>query len=352
MRIRLFILFLFISILCKAQYSFSGEINPSEWDHSVYLSIVEDYRKLGGIYTNQVIAKTKADSLGFFKFTGNHLDKENRIYRIHIDKCTEEEQEFKHFNGYCEESKELLFIGNNSDTLYLPFTQDNEIFCLIESNNPNADALTKIAALKNEMRFAYSEVKSEASKKLNNRSWFQKLQEAGKAFNEPIAELAIYAYLSDRGNEFYDYYLEDLKESNYYEALLDRIETRYPGTNYATQYKEEIKADLYTVGAASNKNKTEKGHALLYVLLFISLTINAYLVYKNYNKNTSKTIDLTAKLSKQEQVVLNHILKDKTNKEIAEILFLSVSTVKSHTNHIYKKLNVQNREGAKSLFTN
>ena len=53
---------------------------------------------------------------------------------------------------------------------------------------------------------------------------------------------------------------------------------------------------------------------------------------------------------KQEQVVLDHLLKNKTNKDIAEALFLSVSTVKSHTNNIYKKLNVQSRDDAKSLF--
>jgi DNA-binding NarL/FixJ family response regulator len=65
-----------------------------------------------------------------------------------------------------------------------------------------------------------------------------------------------------------------------------------------------------------------------------------------------KSKDLKSRLSKQEQIVLEHLLLDKSNKDIAEALFLSVSTIKTHTNNIYKKLNVQSREEAKSLFIN
>ena len=81
------------------------------------------------------------------------------------------------------------------------------------------------------------------------------------------------------------------------------------------------------------------------------MLLNVFLLFRYWKKNQTKTEDLKAKLSKQEQVVLEHLLKDKTNKDIAESLFLSVSTVKSHTNNIYKKLNVQSRDDAKSLFT-
>jgi len=86
MQIRILIGFLLTSFFCEAQYSFSGYVNPEEWDNTVYLSIVDDYRKLSGVYTEQVIAKTKADKSGFFEFKGNMLDGQNRIYRIHIDK--------------------------------------------------------------------------------------------------------------------------------------------------------------------------------------------------------------------------------------------------------------------------
>ena len=102
---------------------------------------------------------------------------------------------------------------------------------------------------------------------------------------------------------------------------------------------------------ASKENSSFNFSYLVYLITFISLALNLILIFLFWKKNTSKTKNLKTKLSKQEQVVLEHLLEDKTNKDIAEALFLSVSTVKSHTNHIYKKLNVQSRDEVKSLFS-
>ena len=102
--------------------------------------------------------------------------------------------------------------------------------------------------------------------------------------------------------------------------------------------------------AASNGETASNWNILLYSILGFSVLLNLFFLYQFWMRNTSKIEDLKAKLSKQEQVVLEHLLEDKTNKDIAEALFLSVSTVKSHTNNIYKKLNVQSRDDAKSLF--
>ncbi len=349
MRLRIFFIFLAFSLYCEAQYSFSGYINPDEWQNSVYLSIVEDYRKMSGVYSEQIIAKTTADETGFFEFKGNMLDVENRIYRIHVDKCSDGQQDFNHFNGHCSDSEELLFIAKNTDTLKLPFSFGNQVFCSIESSNPKANAFVKIDSLKNDMRFAYGEFRSEANRKLNNKKWFKTLQHFGKALNEPIAELYIYSYLSDRSSDLHNYYVEDLKNNSYYDNLKSRLEDTYPNATYTKQYTNELQADRYML-AASNGDTGFNWSFYLYAILGISGLLNALFLYRLWKQKQSKTEDLKAKLSKQEQVVLDHILQDKTNKDIAESLFLSISTVKSHTNNIYKKLNVQSRDDAKSLF--
>lgn len=59
-----------------------------------------------------------------------------------------------------------------------------------------------------------------------------------------------------------------------------------------------------------------------------------------------------APLSKQETTVKNLILKGKSNKEIAEELFISLSTVKTHITNIYHKLNISNRDELTSKFKN
>lgn len=350
MRLRILLFFLMVSSICSAQYSFSGYINPDEWQNSVYLSIVEDYRKMSGVYAEQIIAKTTADETGFFEFKGNMLDSENRIYRIHIDKCSDLQQDTNHFNGHCNDSEELLFIAKNTDTLKLPFSFGNQVFCAIESNNPKANAFVKIDSLKNDMRFAYGEFRSEANRKLNNKKWFITLQKFGEALQEPLAELYIYSYISDRSSDLHNYYVEDLKNNSYYDNLKTRLEASYPNAPYTKQYINELEADRYMLEASAG-NSGFKWSYYLYALLAISIILNALLFYRFWKQKQFKLEDLKSKLSKQEQVVLEHLLDNKSNKDIAEALFLSVSTVKSHTNNIYKKLNAQSREDVKSLFT-
>jgi DNA-binding NarL/FixJ family response regulator len=61
------------------------------------------------------------------------------------------------------------------------------------------------------------------------------------------------------------------------------------------------------------------------------------------NKETSLQHRLN-QLSFKEREVLHHILAGKSNKEICATLFIEHSTLKSHINHIYKKLEVNSRK--------
>ncbi len=51
-------------------------------------------------------------------------------------------------------------------------------------------------------------------------------------------------------------------------------------------------------------------------------------------------------LSEREYEVLNHAISDKNNSEIAEAVYVSVNTVKTHLKNIYSKLGVSNRKEA------
>jgi len=351
MRLKVFILFLFGFSFSYAQYSFSGYIEPEEWQNAVYLSIVEDYRKISGVYSEQIIAKTSADSTGFFEFKGNMLSTNNRIYRIHVDNCSEATQDVTHFNGHCSDSKAIIFIANNTDTLKLPFSFENQVFCDIESTNAKANAFVRIDSLKADMRFAYGEFRSEANRKLNNKKWFKTLQNFGQSLEEPLAELYIYAYLSDRASDLHSYYFKDLLENNYYNNLQERLLAKYSESTYVSQYKNELASDKFMLQASKAEAKSFDWVYILLTLLLLSVLLNVFLILQKQKAKKETSNKLKEKLSKQERVVLELILQDKSNKDIAESLFLSVSTVKTHTNNIYKKLNVQSREESKTLFS-
>ncbi len=346
MKVFFYFSFLFISQIAFSQYQFDGYANKDTQNNSVYLSVIEDFRKISGVFPEQILAKATLDSTGYFIFNGDNLPLQNRIYRIHIDTCNESEQNTSHFSGHCANSKEIVFIANNKTQLSFPFSFDKEIFCKVDSNNEKANVFLKIDSLKNDMRFAFGTFRSEANRKINSKKWFSTLQNYGEFLDEPLAELYIYSFLSNRSNNLYSYYLKDLKENDYYQNLLVRLKEKYPNSQYAQQYENEIEADLFLV----NNDKSILFPWWVYALTFIlilSVFINFYLFKKN--KSLKKDTNSKEKLTSQEQKTLSLILEDKSNKEIASELFISVSTVKTHINNLYKKLNVTSREEVKSL---
>ncbi len=81
-----------------------------------------------------------------------------------------------------------------------------------------------------------------------------------------------------------------------------------------------------------------------YVLIIgISLTVLSILLFFFNNlvkkQNRNKSLNLTNK----ETEILKLLKQGKSNKEIASELYISVSTVKTHINNIFKKMNISNR---------
>tara|TARA_R110002072_G_scaffold12987_1_gene55110 strand:+ start:13706 stop:14758 length:1053 start_codon:yes stop_codon:yes gene_type:complete len=330
-----------------AQYEFSGKVDSEFLEGTIYLSVVEDYRKISGVYPEQILNKTFPDSTGAFTFTGNNLPADNKIYRIHVDTCSEEDQNTTHFTGHCPNSEEIVFIANNRDTLSLPFSFDNEMFCQIVSKNDKAQTLLKIDSLKNDMRFAFGTYRSEANRKINSEKWFKTIQEFSEDLNEPLAELYSYAFLSDRTNDLHAFYLEDLKTNNYYNDLLNRLTTTYPNSSYSEQYSAELSSDKYILTSSKNLPWW------VYLGSFIALAsvIGNFYFFGKLKRVNKQFAPTEASLSNQEKKVLALILEEKSNKEIASEMFVSVSTVKTHINNLYKKLNVSSRDEVKKLYS-
>jgi len=348
MRLKIAIVFILLcSFYGRAQHCFKGYIDNERWQNEVYLSVIDDYRTISGIHEEQIISRVDTDSTGFFQFNGNQLETTNKIYKLHVDNCSSFSQNPNHFDGNCNDSKNILFIAKSNDTIMFPLSFDDEMFCTISSTNTKTAAFVKIDSIKEVMKYAYGEFRSEANRKLNNKKWFKTLHQYSKDLNEPLAELYAYAFVSDRSNNLHEYYLEDLKTNTYYDNLLERLNTYYPNSPYTIQYRNELASDKYIV---FNNRDRFNWLPISLILLVISLLANFYFGFKLKKRSSKQRQKQIEQLTNQEQNILNLLLDHKTNKEIAEALFVSVSTVKTHVNNIYKKLNVQSREEIKKLF--
>ena len=62
--------------------------------------------------------------------------------------------------------------------------------------------------------------------------------------------------------------------------------------------------------------------------------------------HVKKKVDSEQHLSPRETDILNMISKGRTNKEIAEVLYISEKTVRNYVSNLFKKISVTNRTEA------
>ncbi len=72
---------------------------------------------------------------------------------------------------------------------------------------------------------------------------------------------------------------------------------------------------------------------------------NKFISKTTDNNNNEDSFSLKFKLTKREKEIIRHILKEKSNSEIGEILQISKRTVETHRKNIMLKLDVKNSIG-------
>ncbi|MGQ8335377.1 LuxR C-terminal-related transcriptional regulator [Sunxiuqinia sp. A32] len=88
---------------------------------------------------------------------------------------------------------------------------------------------------------------------------------------------------------------------------------------------------------------------VLFILFYFSsiAILPTFLLFKSTENfivvSDFESFCLKYEISKREVEIIQEIRKGKTNKEIAESLFITLQTVKDHTHRIYTKTNVSNR---------
>ena len=136
---------------------------------------------------------------------------------------------------------------------------------------------------------------------------------------------------------------EDISlNSEYYIRLLDELKSSE--INNLEYFFLERELNTY------NLINIKKKQTLSIIVNFIFGIIIVILIYNIYSIKSKKRLTIIEELSNQETKIKKHIIDGKSNKEIAEELFISLNTVKTHITNIYNKLNVSNRKELISKF--
>ena len=129
--------------------------------------------------------------------------------------------------------------------------------------------------------------------------------------------------------------------------LIDPLRTQYPSMKIfiLSMYQPiDVDKDLAQMNADAYVLKTSGKDVLLKALE--AVISNKKFIDPNLNNQPKKedVFTMTQKLTKREKDIVNLIAKGKSNKEIADALFLSELTVKTHRKNIKDKLGAKGKQ--------
>jgi DNA-binding NarL/FixJ family response regulator len=137
---------------------------------------------------------------------------------------------------------------------------------------------------------------------------------------------------------------QDIAEDpDFYNYLKVNLNTFYGDALYAAQFEELLTALSKKETLLELENLKYTVYGLIAICLLL-LSVIVFLIYKLKQAKAGVKQQANVNLTNQEERVAELIVQEKSNKEIASELFISLSTVKTHIRNLYAKLEVSNRQ--------
>ncbi|WP_082994945.1 response regulator transcription factor [Aquimarina megaterium] len=354
------ILFFSNQFIC-AQYEISGQLsNYNElWHDKIYMAYIEPGENHNIASSRQIINSTTLDTYGNFVFKGNNLPPGNSFVRIYLVESEEIDVMLSR-----KPKNHILLILNDKSKIHIESSDfsSNPLDYIItgdfeKQNNKIKELELSLYNINNQDSNPY--LKSEKGKKLIAKKRKHIIKEFCKSNTYPLVNIFAVQKLNiekdyTNDSDFYKELLYKLKKSNketfaYVEAFSKKIDVIGYKTN-----KAEHKADKYNFSLF-------KDIAIILLFLFVIILIIYIFNLKKKIASISPTHiqpkkyeftdynQLIKSLTRREKEILELIIQDYQNKEIAIQLHLEVSTIKSHLSKMYTKLNVKNRNELKTI---
>ena len=341
-RILPFIIFL-IGNYCYSQYSISGYLDTPEKNKRVYLCLLQ-FDEINALDPNQILTSTVTDSLGYFSFEGSLLSDKHALYRIYanLDEDVEGLQKYdiedlKNFHN---------FIFSNTDTIV--FKKNKKLwFSSYNNTNPIDKEWRTYNSYAQKLRTEFLDLNNEKIIKQTTDQFLRELKSF--VLEKETHSLTTLILLGSLPKSAIKKDLSD--DPEFYVQLLGQLNDYYDSSSYALQYRGFLD-DLYRSESKEGLTFFKK---LSYALGFLCLLFLGGMVFlgiKLKHALTIQRIPMDFSLTSQEEKVAELMIADKTNKEIASELFISLNTVKTHIRNLYAKLEVSNRSEFVEKFKN
>ena len=315
----LFILLLVFNFKGTSQQIVSGYLhldNPENWEEKVYLSKVQLHKDTHR-QTYVPITSSDISEKGYFGFDKKWFGAKDHIYKIHINPIGTNSKIKKPI----ENSK--LFILSKNDSIY--FEKGTSLFDSYTTNN-EADK-------------EWLELKKFESKfdKLHDDFDTEEYLLRTKGYVKDSLQILLVKLISIKKLDDKKLLEKDIKENTaYYADLLQELKSSDIDPSLFLYLENKL--------SLVSHEKTQKKYSLSMLLNGLAVAIILILVFLIIKKQRSNQKTVLTPLSKQENTIKDLIISGKSNKEIANELFISINTVKTHISNIYSKLNISNRK--------
>lgn len=301
------------------------QLDTTIWNPMAYLSLIPGFNELYTMSPSMIIDQAPIDHFGNFRFDTQYLSVEDHLFRIHFSK--REDPPASLIIGGKDENHFFLIANRNANVIIKnSFGSILTKGIVFEGYHPNLQLqeINEITSYLDSLGLEVTLVKSE----LIQKAIFENLRFYADTCSNPLVSL--YALYKSRFENnypvnqlFYKDFLSKWKkeESVYFEEFRKQL---------PIQKGSWFSLKRFFIGAA----------------MFIAGFLASLLFKKSRSNSQNNMKDLTM----QERKVFAMIVEGKSNKDISESLKISLSTVKSHVNSIYSKLEINSRKDALNLF--
>ncbi len=344
-----------LPFMVQAKYAIEGRVNfIDDWQPTIYLAAIDKLDKLTDYYRTSadlVVSVAPIQTDGSFILTGDNLPSESRFYRLYLLKEDNREYETCLFVGVNDHNFIHLILHNDSQ---LKITADKDAYSPFGNYQINGDGENKAMRQLADIvypSFDFYKFQFQTERKLSEEKLQQNLKYFSDTCRYPIVSLAAVV------NTDMDHYFET--DRYFYEDFGERLKKDLPHSSYTKNYFRKL--NYY--GFEQTSSLPNWVFWSLGLLTFSLLIVSglAFYFYKKLMPSHSETLPksttenveaLYDKLTLKEREILGLIQEGKANKEIANQLYIGVSTVKSHINKIYSKLEVSSRKEVVSKIKN
>lgn len=293
----------------------SGKIQLDDsWESLVYLSVIDDFEEMNKMSYQMIVTQDSLDENGNFSLNIGCLPAEDCLIRLHVVKKGTSPASLI-VGG--EEDNNVFLIANKKSNIQIYTMGEKPVFKdMVILNSPESKVFNYLTELKN-----YPNAIDYMTTLLDKHFVEEVVDEKLKYFADTCNNVLLALYALNLVFSPEDY----LNDTHFYQTILHRLEDEN---------------SLYYLSFVNQLPKQRKRGTIVFLVLIFVL-IGGVSYYLFIIKKQHSKLD---KLSVQERKIFDLIKQGASNQQIADEFHIEVSTVKSHVNSIFSKLQVKSRK--------